>query len=63
MKRKPARRKPGFKEKMKDKQMKPSLDKDKTVPEEKKLEKIVDFVENPTARQKMLFQRYGVWYA
>ena len=47
---KPAQRKRGFKEKMKDKQIRPSLDKDKVVPEEKKY----------TEEQKKIFiQRFG----
>ncbi len=54
----------GFKEKARDKQIKPRREEEKecVVPETKTDTKIVDHVENPTPRQKMLFERYGVWY-
>ncbi len=42
-----ARRRPGWKEK--NKQIKPSLDKDKVVPEEKE-------------RKRIMLERYGIFY-
>ena len=49
---KSATRRKGFKEKMRDKQIKPRREEEKesVTPEEK------------TPRQKMLFTRYGIWY-
>jgi len=51
---KSATRRRGFKEKMKDKQIKPSIDKDKVDIEEKQ-------AVAPTEKEKMFFNRYGYW--
>jgi len=57
MKRKPAKRRPGWKAKVRDKQIKPRREdeKDSVNPQEKKLPTTLE-----KARKRMLFQRYGI---